>query len=362
MSIQAYVGLPRSGKSYNAVANVILPALKQGRVVVTNIPLHMEEIVKLYPQADVREFPTQRIEQEPGLIFDYVPHGCVLVIDEVWRLFPAGLKVNRVPQEFKSLLAEHGHMVDEQGNAIAITLVTQDLGQIAAFAKQLVEQTFHHTKLAHLGTDGSFRVRIFHGPVTGQSPPKSQEINMVLGRYDESIYRLYQSHTMSRSATAGANEKAMDTRGVVWKRPGLIVAAIVCVVLIVWAGRTLGGVFSTGDEPAGSSVASTGPARPSFVASTTPRSTSTNVVSSTRSTAADVTWRVSGLIDLGEDSIALLAASDGRTAITSMRDCLRSRWNVRCKFRGEWVEFEPARIPVETVAASAASIVPPVPQ
>ncbi len=37
MAISAYIGIPSSGKSYEAVCNVIIPAFTSGRRVVTNI-------------------------------------------------------------------------------------------------------------------------------------------------------------------------------------------------------------------------------------------------------------------------------------------------------------------------------------
>lgn len=347
MSILAYVGLPGSGKTYGVVQNQIVPALKEKRTVVTNVPLHMAKVLEQYPDADIREFPTDAVAQQPELIDEYAPAGCVLIIDELWKLFPAGQKVNHVPAPFKRLLAEHRHMVDEQGRSTQIVFVTQDLAQIGAFARQLVEQTFLHTKLGHLGASGSYRVRIFHGQVTGQSPPKQSEINMFLGRYDAKVYGLYQSHTMRKGEGSGADEKSVDSRGNVWKRPGLIVAGIVCVVVIVWAVPTLGHQFKRGDAPAVASVATNGPAQSRIVPSVPARRSATTVDTATAH-AAPVTWRVSGLLDIGEDSIALLSSSDGQTAITPVRDCLRSRWNTECKFRGQWVRFEAAKIVPES--------------
>lgn len=243
MSILAYVGLPGSGKSYNVVAHQIIPALKDGRVVVTNIKLHMELVHEMFPLADVRDFPIEKVLAEPDLVEELAPAGCVLIIDELWRLFPAGLKVNNVPESFKSLLAEHRHRVDVQGRSMQIVYVTQDLAQIGHFARQLVEQTFLHTKLGHLGASGSFRVRVFHGPVTGPNPGKNSELRYFLGRYQPQIYRLYQSHTMSESATAGADESMVDKRGNIWRRPGIWIAAAICVIGAVWAVIALNGVF-----------------------------------------------------------------------------------------------------------------------
>lgn len=350
MSIHAYVGLPRSGKTYNAVANTIIPALRAGRIVVTNIPLHMDRILELFPLADVRPFPINEIAQEPGRIFDYVPHGCVLVMDEVWRLFPAGLKAHQVPTEFKQLLAEHGHMVDEHGNAMTITLVTQDLAQISAFARLLVEQTFLHTKLSHLGSDGSFRVRIFHGPVTGQNPPKSNEIRMILGRYDEKIYRLYKSHTMSKAGEDGANEKPMDTRGNVWKRPGILAAAVAAVAVTWWSLAALGDIFTPDREevePASRERSDRLPAQPlrtARVRTPTPK-----------------TYRVAAIFGYanGENSYALLTDDQGESFWIPADRCEQSRLMWRCKHDGQWWPLTgKRRPPVEDRRATMADVMP----
>lgn len=42
-------GIPGSGKSYEAVAFHILPALKNGRKVITNLPLEIEQIRIINP-------------------------------------------------------------------------------------------------------------------------------------------------------------------------------------------------------------------------------------------------------------------------------------------------------------------------
>jgi len=230
MSILAYVGLPGSGKSYDVVANQILPALKQGRHVCTNIPLHKDKIAEITTSGNLTEFPTEKIQTTPEAIFEYCTAGTVLVLDEVWRLFPAGLKANNVPEPFRKLLAEHRHMVNENGDSTQIVLVTQDLAQISAFARQLVEQTFNHTKLTSIGAAKSYRIDIYAGAVTGTNPPKQQRIREIYGTYNNKITSLYQSHTMSQSKDGSVNEKGADSRGNIFKRP-VIWAGLVGIVL-----------------------------------------------------------------------------------------------------------------------------------
>lgn len=239
MSIYAYVGKPRQGKSYDVVVNVILPALRQDRTVVTNIPLNEGEIRKVVTTGRIVEFPINEILTTPEKLWDYAKPGCQLVLDEVWKLFPAGMKVDRVPQPFKQLLAEHGHMVDEHGNAMQIALVTQDLKQIASFARILVEQTIYHTKLSAVGASKKYRLDIYQGAVEGDNPPAQKRLREIFGSFDPAMYPLYKSHTLSEAADGVAvNQSAVDGRGNIWKRP-MIWAGILFIVLAIAIGIPL---------------------------------------------------------------------------------------------------------------------------
>lgn len=236
MSIFAYTGLPGSGKSYSVVEHQVLPALKAGRLVVTNLPLKRDLIcadLGIDPGM-LREFPAEAIAAEPDRIFDAAPSGCVLVLDEVWRMFPAGLKANKVPEAFRTVFAEHRHRVDASGASMQIVLVTQDLAQISAFARQLVETTFRTSKLSTLGLNTRYRVDIFNGPVSGPNPPVSSAIRQSFGRYRKEVWRYYTSHTQSQSDQDGADEAAVDKRANIFLRPMMIAAPFVIVGLIWW--------------------------------------------------------------------------------------------------------------------------------
>ena len=219
----------------------------------TNIPLYEDRIRKIVTTGEIVEFPIDRVAQEPSIVEEYAVPGCVLVLDELWRLWPAGQKANRVPEEFKTLLAEHGHRVDSDGNSMQVVFVTQDLSQIAAFARQLVETTFFHTKLTHLGSDRQCRVDVFHGSVTGAVPRASNRLRSVHVRFKPEVWDLYKSHTMSQSDSDGADEKAMDRRANVWRRPVIWLGAAGVVLAVVWGTSSLGGIMTkySGDEVSG---------------------------------------------------------------------------------------------------------------
>jgi zona occludens toxin len=270
--ISAYVGLPGSGKSYNVVEHVILPALKEGRVVVTNLPMHEAVVSDAIPDADLRHIELERIVDNPALIDELCPAGSVVVLDEAWRLWPAGNKVNNIPQEFKSFLAEHRHRVDEEGRSMQIVIVTQDLAQIAAFARQLVEQTLLHTQLGHIGAKGKFKVNIAHGAITGTVIPENRQLVTRLGSYKPEVFRFYKSHTMSKSGKDGADERAIDQRGNVWKRPGLLAMMVVAIACLAFGGTWAYRAVKDPGAAVGGAVGApqSAPAKPVVVGSVAP--------------------------------------------------------------------------------------------
>lgn len=323
MSIYAYVGLPGSGKSYNVVANVILSALKEDRLVVTNIPVYEDKIRELVQLGELREFPIDKVQLEPALLEEYAPPGCVLVMDELWKLFPAGQKVDKVPTAFKSFLAEHRHMVDARGRAIHVVFVTQDLSQISMFARQLVEQTFLHTQLGHLGMSGRFQCEVFHRAVTGGTPPSSRLITKMMGRYEPRIYNLYKSNTMSQAGSDGAMEKAVDARGNVWKRPGVLISFAAAIILLGWGVSTLASVVGKKTEK---------PAQSASLVRAAPaaRAEPSNEVSHR--------WRLSAIIEASDPSHAwaILVDDLGGEVWIPASECVQSRMQWRCNYQNKW--------------------------
>ncbi len=232
MSIVAYTGLPGHGKSYGVVENLIVPALKNKRTVFTNIPMNGEVIKNAY-KMDVHQFDLKDIEENPNWWKEEFIAGSLIVIDEVWRLWPSGLKTNNARIEDKEFLAEHRHMVGENGQSTEIALVTQDLSQLASFVKTLVENTFHVVKLTSLGLSKNFRVDVYQGAVTGSSPPKSKRIRQIQGRFKKEIYKLYVSHTKSATGEAG-DETRVDSRFNVLKGIGIKMGIVVIILAIVF--------------------------------------------------------------------------------------------------------------------------------
>src|SRR6185369_11439339 len=233
MPVVAYTGLPGHGKSYGVVEHVIVPALRADRVVVTNIPLNRAALDAEMPGANVLPFDIDAIEKSPGLIAVAAPPGAVVVIDEAWRLWPQGMQGNKVPEPFRAFLAEHRHMVDSLGKSQQIVLVTQDLQQVASFARALVEETFRVRKLSALGSTKRFIVDVYRGPVTGHAPPDKKRVRQIPGKYRAEVWRFYDSHTKRDGVGSGADESSMDGRGVLWRSPLFWLGGPVLLVVLV---------------------------------------------------------------------------------------------------------------------------------
>jgi zona occludens toxin len=210
MSISAYVGLPGSGKSHGVVEHVIIPALKSGRVVFTNIPMNQDLLIQDFG-AGVIHFDVDDIKKDDDWFTEVFEPGAIWVCDELWRLWPAGLRANQIPEEQKAFLAEHRHMVGDNGLSTEIILVTQDLQQVSAFARNLVEHTYRTEKLTKIGSSKRYRLDIYFGPVTGPNPPKAKRDREIFSTYKKDVFQYYQSHTKSATGQAG-DETRTDNR------------------------------------------------------------------------------------------------------------------------------------------------------
>lgn len=236
MAITSYTGLPGSGKSHGVFEHVIVPALEQGKRVWTNIPF-IESALTARSLPTPTAFTVAEIENNPRWFQEIFESGAVLVLDECWRLWPSGLKANNAVDGHKSFLAEHRHMVGEDGYSTEVCLVTQDLGQLSMFVRQLVDSTYRFVKADKIGFKSRYALHIYQGAVTGQNPPEGKKLRTIPGKYNPEIFKLYKSHTMSKTGDAG-DETATDGRNNAlkgFKAKAILVGFFVLPVVVVWS-------------------------------------------------------------------------------------------------------------------------------
>jgi zona occludens toxin (predicted ATPase) len=249
MSVVAYTGLPGSGKSYSVVEHQIMPALRAGRKVVTNLVMKWEVVEALALPGELVHYPTEVMIAEPDKLFDFVTPGCVFVVDELMKILPQGMNADRAPETWKRLFAEHRHMVDAQNNSTQVVLVVQDLANVAAFSRRLVENTFVSHKLGFLGLNKSYRVDIYYGAVTGCTPNVNKRLRFIAGNYKKEIYALYTSQTMSEASGGHGDETKVDGRANMLKRPMIIAGCIFAPLAMGWGLYRFNSAFKDMADP-----------------------------------------------------------------------------------------------------------------
>ena len=303
MAIDAYVGKPGHGKSYGVVENVVLPSLKQGRHVITNIPLNIDLLISDFG-GSIAQLPDNW--HEVLELSELVPNGSVLILDEIWRRWPKGQKANQVTKSDMSLLAEHRHKVDDQGNSMRIVLVTQDLSQIAAWACLLIETTYRVKKI----NKKVFRVDAYEGSVTGDRPPKSKLIRGTPGIFKAKVYKYYSSATQSQSGSVG-DESTADKRRSILRSWGLWFLFLVLFFGLIFGINGVSSFFGSAanhdkEEPSKvtSSPKATKPAEP----------------------PVSNDWRLQGFIhsnkpESGINSVAVISHKSGRLRYIPFNQC-----------------------------------------
>ncbi|RQO83721.1 zonular occludens toxin [Acidovorax sp. FJL06] len=222
-------GIPGSGKSYEAVAFHVLPALRAGRKVITNLPLNIDAFAAIDPAwrelLEVRTRPAPRLgnwnaaniaeqeafqlwpdrEPEPqpenvftfGTVWDYHStwrseqgQGPLYVIDECHVALPKIGTPDHVVQWYKL----HRHYNAD------VLLMTQSFRDISQPIAQLVATLIRCRKADILGKSGSY-IRKVHAGYRGALIQQDER------KYESQYFGLYRSNTQSVSSSEG---KAQD--------------------------------------------------------------------------------------------------------------------------------------------------------
>jgi len=292
--INGLEGIPGSGKSYEGVVYHVLEALKQGRLVITNLPLNVDafaaidpayrELIELrtrpakqlgvWDATDIAERPAFQLwtDKEPvdppesvftfGTVWDFYTtwrgpknQGPLYVIDECHVSFPKVGTPDNIVQWFKL----HRHFNAD------VLLMTQSFRDINQPIAQLIATMIKVRKADILGKADHY-IRKVHAGYRGAVIQTNER------KYKPEYFALYRSNTQSSgSAEAGVQDvKPM----IVYFNRFKWVWVILSVLVMVWAfwpqpGRTVWGtktVEARAQKPATQSqqvvYAPTAPAAP----------------------------------------------------------------------------------------------------
>ena len=225
MPINAYTGLMGSGKSFECVRSVIVPAIAKGRRVVTNVEGIDSDAIRAFVH-ERQEIPLDKLGQvvhcsnEDVLSETFFPFGepvdthCrggdLICIDEAWRFWGTDSKICKNHRIF---FREHRHYVDDATKVSCdLVLMVQDIGDLHRILKAVVELSFRTTKIKSLGLSKVYRVEMWEGWRQSQRARVAVENK----KYDPEIFPLYQSYS-----GGSGKELTVDDRQNVLKNPKL---------------------------------------------------------------------------------------------------------------------------------------------
>jgi zona occludens toxin len=177
-------GLPRSGKSYEACINQILPTLQKGRKVFAYIDgLNHEKFSEILekPIEWVQEHLIQLTPEQIPTVYDHVENDSLVVIDELQDFFPTTRQ--KLAQDITQFVTQHGH------RGIDILCMGQDHRDCHNLWKRRIDTLITFVKRDAIGRPNQYTWTTFK-----QRLGKFEKLNDGKGTYDPKYFGLYKSH------------------------------------------------------------------------------------------------------------------------------------------------------------------------
>ncbi|MBD9357489.1 zonular occludens toxin family protein [Methylomonas albis] len=256
-------GLPRSGKSYEAAINRIIPALQAGRKVFAYIEgLNHEKFAEITGKpldeikgrVEHRTLTTQEyaaladeekqrvskgkdswtIKTYPGLlhqvdaeqvktIYDHVENDSLVIIDELQDFWPSDRA--KLGDGITQFITQHGH------RGLDIVVMGQDHRDCHALWKRRIDQLITFVKLDAVGMADRYTWTTFKA-----NKGKFVQLRSGQGKYDEKYFGLYKSHTDGTSNKATYNDdraNLLKSSAIRYGLPGALAVGVVAVWYLV---------------------------------------------------------------------------------------------------------------------------------
>lgn len=225
-------GLPGSGKSYEALAKHIIPALEKGRKVFAYVEgLNHERIAEVagisLEKCRALLIPISR-EEVPRLP-EIVENDALIVVDELQNFWP----VDRLPlnPQITQFVTEHRH------RGLDILAMGQDLRDCHNLWRRRVSQKVVFTKLEALGLANRYRWVVYKA-VTAE---RFEKITSGTSNYDPRYFGCYASHTDGTENTATYQDQRANLFRSSYFRFGLPAAVAVGVFAISYLFKFFSG-------------------------------------------------------------------------------------------------------------------------
>nr|WP_248287385.1 zonular occludens toxin domain-containing protein [Massilia antarctica] len=242
----------RSGKSYEVVSEVVVPAIRSGRRIVTNIDGISQEKIHEYlaakhPDDDETKYGLI-VHVDSAKVFepDFFPYyddqkgahtdttvqpGDLVCIDEAWRFW--GATDCKIHKHHRSFFLEHGHFIHPETKiACDLVLMIQDMSTLNRFVKNVVAFNFRTHKKVALGMDKVYSLNMWEG----HKQSKATKIGGWVRSYNEEIFPLYSSFKGGGSGVlvnADKRQNVMASKKLWFMLALFIVGGYVCITNVI---------------------------------------------------------------------------------------------------------------------------------
>lgn len=198
--IIGFTGTPGSGKSYEAVKK-ILDNLQWGRVVYTNIDGIMDgpclEAIKSYCGLSDLALKIQLHfleEDQVPEFWEHITPGCLVVLDEVQKVFSSREWQSTKNNRFASWASTHRH------NGYDLVLITQAIERIDSAVRCLLEWTYDFRKINFFGgaVQKKYLCYSYAGEDTNCTPLKKSAHT-----YNKNVFLCYKSYVTKDTKELG---------------------------------------------------------------------------------------------------------------------------------------------------------------
>lgn len=210
--INLLLGRPGGGKSYESVVYHIIPAIKAGRLVVTNLPLNLDVFEAAFPGSSklikiVDALTVKQIRADAGVVSKAIVHpfglmcdwvglhdwrdangvGPLYVVDECHFPMPARGTEKDIP-EFLSMHRHYG---------IDVLLITQHYSKVNRDITNMIQTVYKVSKNFITGFGNSYHRQVYDG-IKGNCFANEKR------KYEKKYFPFYKSHTKSTSSVIEA--------------------------------------------------------------------------------------------------------------------------------------------------------------
>lgn len=217
-------GLPRSGKSYEATKEHLIPALAKKRKVFARINgLNYEKIAELAKLTleECKELLIHITEEQVHTIYDHVENDALVIIDEIQNFYPSGR--SKLSTEITQFVTEHGH------RGLDIILMGQSLADVNNLWRRRTQRKIQFLKLDMVGRENSYKWTAFQGVLDAKGEISFTKINSGTKKYDPLYFGAYLSHqpnTENKDNLEDDRLNLLKTNGIRFGLPAALFVAV----------------------------------------------------------------------------------------------------------------------------------------